>query len=296
MAAVKNRYYGVVVSRKAQKASEHKLLPLLNSLFNEQSFGGPITECKVLKWPPDDKLVNEIERRAKSSQWSVDLFFELPSDLTVGQRLQREGRLANARLWQLGPHNDVYLFMWAEIVVLQLLRILCRQQSDPADESQIFKYLSRAPVNETEVTPTSAPAKNFSTMREALDAARKLHATKLVVTDDAQRSADKYNGKPAYIQSAYHAMCELASLATAMNHSPAIGRSTGQWLHQRGCDYAESDSGDKKAALTARCCEQEIVCWEHVRLGTSFNECGRVHFAYCLQCCRFVIQHCGDHL
>lgn len=67
MPPLKHRYYGVILTAKARKASAHKLLPLLNDTFNAQSFDGPITECKLLKWPPDEKLVEEIERRAKST-------------------------------------------------------------------------------------------------------------------------------------------------------------------------------------------------------------------------------------
>lgn len=201
-----------------------------------------------------------------------------------------------ARLWQLGPHNGIYLFMWAEILILQLLRILCGPQDDPAENSPIFQYLSRSPVNETIRSKTQTPTQFFPSMRAALDSASAEHKEHLLVTSDARLSADRCSAKPAYIQEAYRALCELAILAKRVSAGQPLGQSRGQWLRYRGCDYAESDSPEKEAALTAKCCGHDIVCWEHLRLGTSFNECGRIHFSICECCSKCVIQHCGDHL
>jgi len=257
-------------------------------------------ECKTYlqrgEQPLAENVIEELDRKCKSPQWGVDVFCEGQYIYEKVSKLHKDGRLANAQVWTVGPPPDDYAVVWAQIAFLHLTRVVLSGSPHWENNSFFVKVLERVEAENEESITEKVAAPNFAKMIDLLGVVEEKHSKSLHIMHDAKRMACEYGGT-MYLRQAYKALGDLAEYGRLLQQSVegAVGQTIGNFLMQRGYDYKASDSAAKRQQLEGMCCGQQLACEEHIRLGIH-SECVRIHFKVCPSRARVCIQHCGSHL
>jgi DNA-binding FrmR family transcriptional regulator len=142
-----------------------------------------------------------------------------------------------------------------------------------------------------------------SSLAEVLTLIAALHPDKIVLTEDAIKTAESAGLEDKSLDDAWRCLWSIPTILHPLFFEDGQPNDKeGAYRDRSGFDLAMSEGKQTKkqtnlmALRTRRFNGREIDITPHVKMGNRAPKCLRVHFAIDRENGRFIIGHCGDHL